>query len=398
MLRSKTNNATVSKWTLAGLMACTSMATDIYLPAMPAIERELGGQAELTISGFLFGFALAQLVWGPISDRIGRRTPLICGMSMFILGSIGCALSNSMTMVIMCRIFQAVGACTGPMLSRSIVRDVYSKEESARMLSTLMIILAVSPICAPLLGSFLQAWLSWRAVFVMLAILASVLLVAVIRMPETNSSGKATKQSFSNYFLSYRNLLKNRAFMGYTMTIMLFSVAIYAFVSGSSDMYINHFKIEPWVYSILFGINMVGVVAVSALNRNLVGKYSFDKLLKNSSAISFAAAAVMLALSLFGMIGIVPMVVLVFIICSNNGIMNSCSNAAALNVIPSENAGAAAALLGSLQYGSGIISSVLLALPVREFHSNMMVLIIFTFTSLSALNAGCQYKRSIKQG
>lgn len=116
---------------LAGLMAFTSLSTDIYLPAMPTMEADLNGNIELTITGFLIGFALAQIIWGPISDKYGRKLPLILGVVLFIIGSIGCALSNTMTAMVTWRVIQAFGACTGPMIARAMVRDVYEKTEAA---------------------------------------------------------------------------------------------------------------------------------------------------------------------------------------------------------------------------------------------------------------------------
>ncbi|UKI45171.1 MAG: MFS transporter [Porphyromonadaceae bacterium] len=132
---------------LSGLMGCTTLSTDIYLPAMPAMEKALGGNVEFTITGFLIGFAIAQLIWGPISDRVGRKKPLFVGMAIFTVGSVGCALSNSITEIVVWRVFQATGACVGPMLSRSMVRDLYARTEAARMLSALMTILALCPYC-----------------------------------------------------------------------------------------------------------------------------------------------------------------------------------------------------------------------------------------------------------
>ena len=134
---------------LSALMAFTSLSTDIYLPAMPTMEKQLGGNSELTITGFLIGFAIAQLIWGPISDRIGRKLPLFIGMVLFVIGSVGCALSESMSAVVFWRVFQALGACVGPMLGRAMIRDVFAQSQAAQMLSTLIIIMAVAPIAGP---------------------------------------------------------------------------------------------------------------------------------------------------------------------------------------------------------------------------------------------------------
>ena len=169
---------------LSGLMGCTTLSTDIYLPAMPAMEKALGGNVEFTITGFLIGFAIAQLIWGPISDRIGRKKPLYAGMATFTIGSIGCAMSDSITEIVIWRVFQATGACIGPMLSRSMVRDLYNRTEAARMLSALMTILALAPIIAPLAGGFLQDIWSWRAIFWLMTALSAMLFVAVFLASE----------------------------------------------------------------------------------------------------------------------------------------------------------------------------------------------------------------------
>ena len=137
---------------LGSLMAITSLSTDIYLPAMPVMTADLKGDIELTITGFLVGFSIAQLVWGPISDRIGRRIPLFIGMVLFVIGSVGCAMSSTITQIVFWRVFQAMGACTGPMLARVMIRDRFARTRAAQMLSTLMLVMAIAPIVGPLLG------------------------------------------------------------------------------------------------------------------------------------------------------------------------------------------------------------------------------------------------------
>lgn len=150
---------------LGALMAFTSLFTDIYLPAMPTMARELQGNVELTITGFLIGFAIAQLFWGPISDSIGRKKPLYIGMVLFIIGSAGCAMSQSIDQIVFWRVFQAFGACVGPMLSRAMIRDLYSRTRAAQMLSTLVIIMAIAPIAGPVLGGQIIKFSTWHSIF-----------------------------------------------------------------------------------------------------------------------------------------------------------------------------------------------------------------------------------------
>ena len=228
---------------LSGLMGCTTLSTDIYLPAMPDMEKALGGNIELSITGFLIGFAIAQLVWGPVSDRVGRKKPLYIGMAVFTIGSVGCALSNSIIEMVIWRIFQATGACVGPMLARSMVRDLYNRTEAARMLSALMTILALAPIVAPLAGGVLLEIWSWRAIFWLMAALSAILFVTVSFLPETLSDENKVKGSISHEMRCYLKLAGNKSYMAYTLCVAFFYVAIYAFITGSPFVYISYFSI-----------------------------------------------------------------------------------------------------------------------------------------------------------
>ena len=346
---------------LSGLMGCTTLSTDIYLPAMPAMETALGGNVELTITGFLVGFAIAQLVWGPVSDRIGRKKPLFIGMAIFTIGSIGCALSSSITEIVVWRVFQATGACVGPMLSRSMVRDLYGRTEAARMLSALMTILALAPIVAPLAGGFLQDIWSWRAIFWLMAALSMMLFVAVFFLPETLTEDKRARDSVMREFTCYLHLVGNRPYMAYTLSVAFFYVAIYAFIAGSPFVYISYFHVDAKYYGLLFGVNMIGVSTLGMFNRQMVTHYSLDRLLLCSTAIAIIGGLGLLYSALTGCGGIVGIVGFVFVVFSMNGIIASCTNAAALDAVPSNMVGSAAALMGALQYGSGIVSSLLLA-------------------------------------
>jgi proP protein len=277
---------------LSALMAFTSLSTDIYLPALPVMERTLGGDAELTVTGFLIGFAIAQLVWGPVSDRIGRKLPLFLGMVLFVIGSVGCALSQSMAAVVFWRVFQALGACVGPMLSRAMIRDLFGSTRAAQMLSTLTMLMAAAPIVGPLIGGLLLKVASWHAHFWLLAVIGVAMFFAVSRLPETLPPHKRADGSLWTAFARYRQLLTNRAFMRYTLCVTFFYVAVYA----------------------------------------------------------------------------------------------ACANAAALASVEKTIGGAAAALIGALQYGSGIVSSLLLA-AFSDGTPRAMTGLIALFVGLSALMA-----------
>lgn len=367
---------------LSALMAFTSLSTDIYLPAMPVMAKDLHGDAELTITGFLIGFCIAQLIWGPVSDHFGRRLPLFAGMVLFIVGSVGCALSENIGQIVFWRVFQALGACTGPMIGRAMIRDLFSRTRAAQMLSTLMIIMAIAPIAGPLLGGQMIKITSWHSIFWLLTVIGTLMMISLIWLPETLPEEKREKASLAGAFRNYYTLLSNARYMRFTLCLTFYYIAAYAFITGSPFVYISYFGVDPQHYGWLFAVNIVGLMAVSVVNRRLVHRYPLETLLKCAVTVA-ALAALVLALGVrMHTGGVVLIVVTVFIFFSMNGVIAATSAAAALDAVPNV-AGSASALMGSLQYGSGIISSLLLALA-GDGTPWTMAWIIALFTLISA--------------
>ncbi|MGR5891406.1 multidrug effflux MFS transporter [Raoultella planticola] len=370
---------------LSGLMAFASLSTDIYLPAMPVMAAELQGDAELTITGFLIGFAVAQLIWGPIGDRLGRRTPLFIGMVLFIIGSVGCALSVSIDQIIFWRVFQALGACTGPMLARAMVRDLFARTRAAQMLSTLTIVMAIAPIIGPLLGGQLISVTSWHAIFWLLAGIGLLMLLALRWLPETLPPERRQQGSPLKAFHHYGQLLRNRIFIRYTLSLTCYYVAAYAFITGSPDVYIRYFGVEPQHYGWLFAVNILGLMTMSLVNRRLVQCYALGDLLKVAlvvASLAMVAMAFSVKLHHGGLVGIA---LCVFLFFSMNGVIAATSTAAALDEA-GEFAGSASAFIGALQYGSGIVSSLLLA-GLHDGTPWTMTWIMGAFTLVSLLLA-----------
>lgn len=368
---------------LAVLMAFTSLSTDIYLPAMPAMQRDLHGNIELTITGFLIGFALAQIIWGPLSDMYGRKTPLAIGLVFFIIGSVGCAMSHTMIAMVSWRVIQAFGACTGPMLARAMVRDVYEQKDSARMLSGLMILMAVAPIIGPLLGGQILRFTSWHTIFWLLALIGILMFAAQFLLPETLKAEYRSEASVREAFSKYKLLLGNRTYMRYTLCLAFFYVAAYAYIAGSPAIYITYFKVAPQYYGYLFAVNVLGLIGFSFLNRKLITLYSLDTILRMATTVSMLSAIILAALAWLGLGGLPAVVIGIFFFFSMNGFIAACATAAALDGVP-QMAGAASALLGSLQYGSGILSTLLLSIFGNETPVTMCILIAI-FASVAAL-------------
>lgn len=370
---------------LGALLAVTSLATDTYLPAMPTMAAQLGGNVELTISGFLAGFAIAQLVWGPISDRIGRKIPLFIGMAIFIVGSLGCAFSESIASLVFWRIIQAIGACTAPMLGRAMVRDLYQRQEAARVLSILTLVLSIAPIAGPFVGALILEYFNWHGIFIMLVIIGVLLFLAIFSLEETHPEQKRNlSRPWYESFGNYGKLLKNATFMRYTLCIACFYIGVYAFVTASPYLYIEYFHIPPTHFAWLFSVNILGVMTLSVINSRLVSRFTFTTLLKTASAIAFAACAILMLLTVLGIHHILAVAIPLFIFFSMNGILAATATAGALDGVP-EMAGSGAALIGSLQYGSGIISSVLLAIFGSHLMSFSLIMLGCTFLSFACM-------------
>ncbi|MGF2878788.1 multidrug effflux MFS transporter [Acinetobacter johnsonii] len=345
---------------LGALMAFTSLSTDIYLPAMPQMEQDLQGNVELTITGFLAGFAIAQLVWGPISDRIGRKIPLYIGLVIFVMGSIGCVYSQNIEQIVFWRVIQAVGACTAPMLARAMIRDLYVRTQAAQMLSTLTIVMAIAPIVGPLLGGQILKLSTWHDIFWLLAAIGSLMFISLFFLPETHTEDRRQKSSVRVVFQHYRRLIGNWQFMRYTLCVTFFYVAAYTFIVGSPFVYITYYGVDPQHYGWLFAINIVGIMVLSFINRTLVSRFSLDTLLRCTTAFAATSLIILCTFFYFGVGNIHSVIIMILFFFSMNGVVAANSTAAALDGVP-EIAGAASALIGSLQYGSGIISSLLLA-------------------------------------
>ncbi|AUV26373.1 multidrug effflux MFS transporter [Citrobacter sp. RHBSTW-00678] len=370
---------------LSGLMAFASLSTDIYLPAMPTMAEDLHGNVELTITGFLVGFAIAQLIWGPISDHLGRRKPLLIGMVLFIIGSAGCAMSTSITQIVFWRVFQAFGACTGPMLARAMIRDLFARTRAAQMLSTLVLVMAIAPIAGPLIGGQIIRLSTWHSVFWLLAVIGALMFISLNWLPETLPEEKRVKASLAGAFRNYRSLFANGRFMRYTLSLTCYYVAAYAFITGSPFVYISYYHVEPQHYGWLFALNIVGVMVMSVVNRRLVQRHSLEQLLKYATMLAALAAVALAVLVKLESGGVEAIIITVFLFFSMNGIIAATSTAAALDAVPSI-AGSASALIGALQYGSGIISSLLLA-AFSDGTPWTMAWIIALFTLCSAVLA-----------
>lgn len=341
-----------------------SISTDLYLPALPGMAHALGaapGQAEWTISGYLVGFSLGQLAWGPIGDRFGRRLPVAIGLVLFCLGSAGCALATDMAAMIGWRVVQALGACAGVVLARAMLRDLYPGERAAAMLSTLITVMAVAPLVGPLVGGQVLAVASWRAIFWLLVGVGVATLAALATLPETLPTATRSQARLSAMAAGYGSLLRDRAVVAYAGASGLFYAGIFANIASTPFAYISYYGVPARFYGLLFGASIVGIMLANLLNARAVARLGIDRLLRRGAAgaaITGVLAAVAAATGWGGLAGLaVPLLGY----CAMSGLIVANSIAGALARHP-DRAGSASALVGAMQYGVGIAGSGLVGL------------------------------------
>ncbi len=344
---------------LSLLMAFASISTDLYLPAMPAMGLTLGasaGMVEWTVSGYLIGFSAGQLLWGPISDRYGRRLPVAIGVALFVLGSAGCALAGSAAAMIAWRVLQAVGASAGVVLSRAMVRDLYAGRRAAQMLSTLLTVMAIAPLVGPIAGGQILAWAGWQAIFWVLVVVGLMTIAAILTLPETLPPAKRNGMPLSGALFQYLELLCQRRLLAYAGAGAFFYAGMFAYIAGTPFAYITYHHVPAQLYGLLFSAGIVGIMMTNIISSRLVIRFGSDRLMKIGTWIAAVSGVVVAGAAWTDLGGLWGLVVPLLAFLAATGLIIANSIAGALDHFPGR-AGAVSALVGAFQYGSGIIGS-----------------------------------------
>jgi len=340
------------------LSAITPLSIDIYLPALPTLQKALAADEArtlYTLSAFFIGFGGGQLLFGPLTDRFGRKRPLLVGVAVYIAASVGCALATTMTTIVVWRFLQALGGSIVPIAVQAMVRDLYARDESARILSLNLLVTASAPIVAPLIGGQVLIWLDWRFIFWVLVGFGGVALIAAMLLPETLAAERHSKAHPLALLLGYAALLRNGRYVGYVACSTSYFCCLFAFIAGSPFVYIEYFRVPAQFYGFLFGVNMVGMIAATFVNSRIVMRRGADPLLRTACMIGAAAGLVLLATGMSGFAGLPGIAVPLFAVLSLLTVVASNAVSGALAAAP--NAGAAAALAGALQFGAGALMS-----------------------------------------
>ncbi|MFV0130151.1 multidrug effflux MFS transporter [Streptomyces sp. HMX112] len=350
---------------LGGLTALPPLSMDMYLPALPQVTRAMDAPAatvQLTLTACLAGMALGQLVVGPMSDKWGRRRPLLIGMLVYVAATAVCAFAPGVELLIAFRLLQGLAGAAGIVIARAMVRDLYDGMAMARFFSTLMLISGTAPVIAPLIGGQVLRVTDWRGVFHVLTGVGALLTLVVWKwLDETLPPERRHGGGVGAALRTMRGLLADRVFAGYTLAGALAFAALFAYISASPFVVQEIYGASPQTFSLLFGLNSVGLVAVGQINgKLLVGRVSLDKALGVGLAVIALASVALLLMTggAFGEVGLVPVAAGLFVLMSAMGLALPNTNAQALMRTPHA-AGSAAALLGTSSFLVGAVASPL---------------------------------------
>ncbi len=349
MLRSGTFALTAL---LAAMSAIGPLTTDMYLPSLPDISRQLGAstaQVQLTISAYLIGFAVGQIFYGPISDRHGRKPVLLAAVGLYCAASLACALSTSIEMLIVARAFQALGGSGGIVLARAIVRDLYSGNRAGRELSLIGSVMALAPVLAPVAGGIMQTGFGWRSIFFTL-VAAGLVGAGIVwlLLPETLSVRAAEPVSPSTMLKSYRVVARNPAYLAYLGLAATSYAGLFAWISGASFVLQNLYGLSPFDFGVAFALGSIGYMTGATLAARLVVKLGLDVTIGLGGCALAIGGLGMVAAVALGLTSAVSLVLPVAIYLAGLGMVLPQAIAGALTPFP-ERAGAASSLLGFIQ-------------------------------------------------
>lgn len=347
--------ALTSVWTtvlLAAAVALGPLATDMYLPALPALGSDLGAgadQVQLTLSLYMAGFALAQLLCGPLADRFGRKPIMVAGFVLFAAASIGCAFASNIETLTLCRFLQAIGGSAGPVLGRAAIRDIYTPREAARIMALLASIMALAPAIAPTLGGVMLAGLGWSSIFVALAGYALAMTVVVaLGIPEPMAAENRQPLKPCSLLRNYRTIASDISFVGYTLTNALIFSGLFAFLSGSSFVLIDFLGVEPELFGLFFAVIVLGYIGGNLTAVRLSGRLLPDQLLLRGLVVAVGGGSLMAALAMAEVFTVSAVIVPQALFMLGVGMVLPQTMAGALANFP-RMAGSASALFGFVQ-------------------------------------------------
>ncbi|GAB4041071.1 multidrug effflux MFS transporter [Spirosoma jeollabukense] len=357
---------------LGALSTISPFSIDMYLPGFPAIAKDLHtsiSQVQLSLTAYLVGISVGQLLYGPLLDRFGRKLPLYGGLALYLLASIGCALTPSIETLIAMRLLQALGGCVGLVAAQALVRDLFPVSQIAQAFSLLTLVIAVSPMIAPTVGGYATVAFGWHSIFIILAIITTLMLVGVyFVLPD----GKLPDPSLSLHptavLGSFFTVLKQPQFLTYALVGGIATSAPFAYLAGSSDVFMNIYHASAQEYGWIFAFLAIALIAPTQLNQFFLKRFSSEQIIRTTLFYQTVVGFLMVIGTWAGWYGQFGLIAMLFLFLAGQGITSP--NASALSLAPfTRHAGSAAALMGSFRMGFGACVSA----AVSMLHNNTAV-------------------------
>ncbi len=338
-------------WLVTGCMMLQPLATDLYLASLPNLASDFAttpAAVQQTLSLFVFGVGTAQLVSGPLSDRYGRRPVLIGGLSIYLLAGLACAMAPTLDWLVAARFVQAIGCCTAVVVARTIIRDVYSPAEGARVFAKSSSLFALAPILGPILGGYLQVAFGWRAAFVALALAGLVTWLAALRsLKESNRQLNPEAMRIGSLASTYLDVIRTPAFWAFALPGAISYASIFVFISATPFVLIRVLGVATEYYGYLFAFGVIGYLGGTLICRRLVGKFDATRILALGTSIGLVGGLGFLALVLAGVHHWMLVVIAQFIVMMGHGVNFPCTQSGSLAPFP-QKSGAAAGLYGCM--------------------------------------------------
>ncbi|WP_225000176.1 multidrug effflux MFS transporter [Cesiribacter sp. SM1] len=372
---------------LGALAALGPFSIDMYLPGFPAIAKDLQtdiAHVGFSLTSYFVGISVGQLIYGPVIDRYGRRTPLLIGLFLYLLAAIGCAFAPDVFWLIGLRLLLALGGCVGMVAGRAIVRDLFPASETAKVFSTLILVMGVAPIVAPTLGGFVTASFGWRHIFTALTLIAAALLFMVYRLlPESKQPDASVSLQPKKVLKDYLMVLKDPEFITYSIAGSVAFAGMFAYISGSPFVFMEYFGLSETYYGWLFGLNAFGFILGSQINRLLLKRKTAEQITRRASVFQGVLGLLLAVGTVWGVLDVTGTLVLIFGFLFCSGFVAPNATAVALSPF-TRYAGSASALLGSIQMVAGALASV----SVSFFHNGTPLPMALTMAGCASFALG----------
>lgn len=348
---------------LGMLSAFGPMSIDMYLPSLPTLSRFFSAShlaVQLTLASFFVGLSLGQLFFGTLSDRFGRRGPLLLGLTLYVLTSAGCALAPSIGTLIVLRFVQGLGACAGIVISRAVVRDRFPPQEAPHIFAAMILVMGLAPIIAPLVGGYLLVWWGWQSIFWLLTLFGiGILLLVYLGLAESHEPTAEHSLAIVQVLRRYRTLLQDKRFMAFSVVYALCYAGMFAYIAGSPFVFIDLYRVPASSFGWIFGANALGLVLMAQLNRLLHRRHNAESILQTIVWMQSLAALLLLISALTPGIGMFAILLPLFVYVASIGLVGP--NATALAMAEQgRHAGSASALLGAMQFTAASLAAIVI--------------------------------------